>query len=225
MIYSDGLYYKQQVSKDLIVLHHTVAYNGKSVVEYLARESMRTLGLPNPYTVGVAYVVNFDGTIYQAFDDSYWSFHSGLSGASGIDPRSVAIEVDNLGGLTEYNGQLYDAYKQVFGKYEKDSLAYDNKTVWRGYRFYEKYYNKQVDALIELCESIIVKHNIPRLIPADFFPESNYPLNKIMKMKGIATHTHFLPGKYKQDLSVAFKEHIERFKKELRLEEYNIMDL
>ena len=84
--------------------------------------------------VGAPWLVDRDGTIYKAFEDSGWIFHLGLKGTSGrYDKSSVAIEFANELALDLEDDRLY-----AFGMntpttiYNGPFLAYE----WRGFHFF-----------------------------------------------------------------------------------------
>lgn len=217
-LWPENLYHHDRIPKSLLVLHHTAGHGGKAALDYLRKTASKTMR-EKGYAVGTAYVIEREGTIFQAFDDRDWAYHSASGKAN--DMRSIGIELDNIGFLTKRGDQFYDLYGYNNSKLVGNNkvTVYDNGSKWRGYQYFEEYYDEQVDSLIELCEDIFKRHpTIPRKIPKDFFPEKQWPWWKHHNFKGVLAHIHFLGPQSKWDTSIAFKKHFDKFVESLNLE-------
>jgi hypothetical protein len=80
------------VTKTQIVLHHTVGGSAQSTFEYWQSNTDR---------IGVAYILDRDGTIYEVFDPHYWAWHLGLTSSNNrvANQRSIGIEIASEGAL------------------------------------------------------------------------------------------------------------------------------
>lgn len=228
MNWSKNAYYQEIFTKNLLVLHHTDGRaNARASADYLQDQSvrMRLVGdsKGRKYSVAVPWWVDRNGDIYRAFDDRCWGHHNGTGAFNA--KRSVSIELENLGVFFEKNGRLFNRYGEPVN--ESRYRVYRHYEPWRGSQFFEVYYEKQAEALIELIDDILTRHpNIPRQIPRSFFPDAPLPYSSLAKFKGILTHAHSsgaFPLRYaKFDLSVAYNAHIERLCRELSLKKIDL---
>ena len=157
----DSEYYKEICDKDTIYIHHTAGGHRPdySIAGWAHDKSKNGGQLP----VGTAYVIggissvngktDFDGIIYQAFEDKYWAHHLGLETTNNklLNQKSIGIEVCNYGPLTKTKDGLY--------------LNYVNKTIpatmvgelaqpYRGFKYYHKYTDLQLRSLHDLMLDI-----------------------------------------------------------------------
>ena len=96
-----------------------------------------------------------DGQVVKCMPDGAWAFHLGAVDRK-MHVNSIGIEVCNFGALTEvghgfitYTGQLVD-----------DSQICDLGKKWRGYRYWHKYSDAQLEALKNLTKMIALEHEI-----------------------------------------------------------------
>lgn len=209
--WSESLYMTGGPPKTLLVLHHTSGYDALGALRWnqiSSSKSVREGGAP----VGAHDYVSYDGLVYQAIPYHAWAYHLGVGPALGADRRSVAVEIDNLGGMIRrQDGKLYDIYGQVVDV--AANVPYNNERIWRQFQFFEEFYQAQVDALIGLTRKILSENpGIPPRIAADFFPESPLPFHKLQSFEGILAHTHFRsggtsaqPAAGKHDVAISFK--------------------
>lgn len=158
-------FYPQATKKRNVVLHHTVSSSAKSALAWWRQ---------SPGRVATAYVIDKDGTIYQAFPDKYWAHHLGLRTRNNteLNRRSVAIEVVN-------EGYTWPSKKQAGARcwlYPDDGPIYTGPVVrpdgqpWRGCNTWPAYTPEQVDACAELVLDILDRHGLPKtLAPAGGF--------------------------------------------------------
>jgi N-acetyl-anhydromuramyl-L-alanine amidase AmpD len=180
-------YFQEPCKKTLIVLHHTVGGTAQSSINYWEHD---------PRRVATAFVVERDGTTYQAFPAQHWAYHIGL-GNKALEQRSIGIEIASEGGLTEKDGALYK-----FGVVSPRTLytgpVYDHGSAWRGFRYFAEYTPQQVHAAIALalmlCADFKIDRN-PTTDPLTYDPQA-------IHFHGITTHAAL--RKDKSDLHPGF---------------------
>ena len=144
-------YFKEQTTKNQIVLHHTVSGQGTAGDIAWWRQTADR--------VGTAIIVGFDGKIYQCFSTKYWAHHLGMKSPMNLilNKSSIGIEIDSWGGLVELNGKWYPAkwdtnlkknVPNVSVKPIQNVEKYPNG--FKGYYGYEKYTDEQVEAVRKL---------------------------------------------------------------------------
>lgn len=175
---SDEEYVKEETKKDTIWLHHTAggsrpdwSINGWEK-DYLKDKSGRpildTSGNIRPLRVGTSYIVGrsssttdenlWDGKILRAFDDKFWAYHLGISNNSEkLNSSSIAIELCNYGPLTlGRDGRFYN----YINKPLKDSEVVKLDRPFRGYEYFERYTDRQLENTRKLIHYLINKHAI-----------------------------------------------------------------
>lgn len=160
-------YYREEVPKRTIFLHHTA-------------------GNPNPYAVlkwwnetpervGTAFVIGgkpttkdnwVDGDIIQAFSSKHWAYHLGLVKANmppgsldskTLNAQAIAIEICNWGPVTRKNGKFVTYVNTILNGDEVVDLGQD----YRGFRFWHKYTDAQLSSAKALCQYLGKTYNIP----------------------------------------------------------------
>ena len=197
-------YVNESADKYQIYLHHTA-------------------GSPNPYAVihnwwqrtpariATAFVIGGfpefstatwkDGDIIQAFNSSKWAWHLGLAtkhlakGGSTkksntyLHKHSIGIELCNWGWLTQTNRGFETYVKSVVPDSQVEELAIP----YRGYKYYHKYTDAQLDSVNSLLLFLCNKWKIPtQLQSSDIFSISPAALQGV---PGIWTHTSVRPDK------------------------------
>jgi N-acetyl-anhydromuramyl-L-alanine amidase AmpD len=200
--FPENKYFKEEFTKTQVVLHHTVS--GPNV------DGDVSTWLNCKDRVATAIIVARDGTPYQLFSSKYWAYHLG-SGDHNQDRRSIGIEIDNWGWLTLGTGSL-KAYRIEKPKYfipwslkitnPNKYYTYYGNTVdvpvqyypnkFRGYQYYEKYTDEQIQTVGELLLLWKDKYGISLK-----YNEDMWDLNqKAMKGEpGIWTHDSFRKDK------------------------------
>ncbi|HWO89927.1 MAG TPA: N-acetylmuramoyl-L-alanine amidase [Gemmatimonadales bacterium] len=166
----DDEYFAEPQAKNGIALHHTVCDKARTTLMLWRRD--RTAG-GKPKRVATAFVIDRDGTIFQAFDPACWAFQFGLSWARSdripFERRFIGIEIASEGGLLEHDGRLY-AYDRVAPHFEKSpDEALDCGTPYRGFRWFDRYEPAQLTALGGLVDELCARFSIPRVYPAQPF--------------------------------------------------------
>lgn len=107
---------------------------------------------------GVAYVIDRDGTVFNTFDDSRWSYHLNLpTNQTSYDKQSVGISLANELNLIKDNGRYY-AFDYAHNTNEYQGLVHAQS--FRGYDYWAKLDAAQIDALIALTLQVSKKYNI-----------------------------------------------------------------
>ncbi len=193
---STDQYYPVDQPKKQIVLHHTVSdptTQTGDVGSWLAdKERIATYA-----------IIALDGTIHKCFKSTHWAHHLGVKmgwlKANGfrdylirnemLNKSSIAIEIDSWGGLTKKNGRYYNAYGREVSK--------DLEVVecnFRGYKFFQKYSDAQIQTLRELLPELMKANNIPN----NGLKDGNFDLRKedaLSGVPGIYSHSNFRADK------------------------------
>ena len=149
-ILDDNEYMKVETKKNAIVLHHTAG--GHNPIWTINSWNNDTRGrIATAFTVGGKSISgdnSLDGLVCMAFEPKYWGWHLGVKGTNGkLDKRTIGIEVCNYGPITKgKDGKFYNYVKKPM----PNSDVYDLGFVWRGYRYFHKYTNAQLDSLKNL---------------------------------------------------------------------------
>ncbi len=108
-------YFAEPQAKSGIALHHTVCDSARTTLDIWRRD--KAAG-GKPRRVATAFVIDKDGTIFEAFDPAAWAWQFGLSWRAHerirFEKRFIGIEITSEGGLLERDGRLY-AYDRVRG--------------------------------------------------------------------------------------------------------------
>ena len=175
-------YFPLEAEKTGICIHHTVGASAESTFDYWNR---------NDEKVGVAYLIDRDGTIHEVFPPKAWAFQFGLSWPDAarikFEKRFVGIEIASEGGLVEADDKLYAFERARVAACERRRQgAYDHGSVWRSFRWYDQYEPAQVDALIGLINHLCDSLGIPRKVPARFL---DYYGESLKDFQGIIGHS------------------------------------
>ena len=176
---SDDEYIKEEVKKDTIFLHHTAggsrpdwSINGWEK-DYIKDKSGNPVlgpdGLIQPLKVGTSYVIGrksstsdeniWDGKILRAFDDKFWAYHLGINSNNSLqlNSGSIAIEFCNYGPLTVgKDGRFYNWINKPIN--DKEVIKLDNP--FRGYEYYERYTDAQLESGRSLILHLVNKYAI-----------------------------------------------------------------
>lgn len=173
-------YLKQNTPKDKIFIHFTAGGpNAANVIRYWNSDEPR---------VATAFVIDGEkGQIFECFNPDYWSFHLGVKGTNGaLDKSSVGIEICAWGPLTKKG----DKYYTYVNTEVPASQVYELSTPFRGFKYFQKYSDAQMEQLEKLLEFLITEYNIPvqKSFDLNWFEFNQELINK--KTPGIWTHTN-----------------------------------
>lgn len=169
-------YYKEEYTKNQIVLHHTVSGPG-------IRGDLNTWKQYNS-NIATCMIIERDGTINQLFSSKYWGYHLGC-GKPELDMGSIAVELDNWGQLYEKDGKLYTVYDS-----EVDVETVHYPTGFRGEQIFEAYSYDQLRSLGELLLYWKDRYNIPLTYNEDMWDVSQRALSGT---RGVWTHVSYRP--------------------------------
>jgi len=168
--FPENKYFQEQFKKEQILLHHTVSGPNLS-------GDVNTW-INNKYRVGTCIIIARDGTPYQLFSSRYWAYHIG-AGDHNQDKRSIGIEIDNWGGLKPGGGlKSFRPYNRYFNNWryprftssQKYYTIYGNsvnvpvqyyQNGYRGFNYFEKYTNAQIQTVGELLLFWRDRYDIP----------------------------------------------------------------
>lgn len=194
---ADSEYVKKETKKDSIVFHHTAG--GHNPIWTVNSWGNDTRGkIATSFTIGGKSITKPDpslnGLVVMAFEPKYWAWHLGVKGTNGkLDKKSIGIEICNYGPITlGKDGKFYNYVKKPMP--EQD--VYDLGFAWRGYRYFHKYTEEQIESLRHLIQwlsqdfEINVKSHQPWTI--DSFNVSKDALNGA---SGLWTHVNYRKDK------------------------------
>ena len=195
----NSYYYKSQQVKTQIVLHYTLGYLKGDIATMTQHD----------YHVSVPFVIGRNGKIYNLFYSGYWAYHLGPNAIGGNETqskRTIAIEISNIGGLTQTERGMENYYKDVYCDVSQD-YAYMNQP-FRRFNSFATFTDDQYSSLIILLRYLTARNNIER----NFLPvvERYTTFNEIINFNGIVSHINYRKSG-KEDIGPAFDwERIER---------------
>ena len=186
-------YFPGPECKTGIALHHTVGGSAESTLRWW-REDRTRAGRPS--LVGTAYVVDRDGTVFEAFEPEAWAYQFGLpwpaAARLAFERRFVGIELASEGALIERDGGLY-CFDRVSPKTRKPaSEAFDCGRAYRGSRWFDRYEDAQLGAVGLLVNDLCARFAIPRVRPDDPFA---YYGDTLLGFEGVIGHAMVRPDK------------------------------
>lgn len=175
-------YYPTVDKKDSIFIHHTAGTSAQGALSWWDQ---------TPDVVGTAYVIERDGTIYEAFDPSFYAYHLGIKDDDNyMEKHSIGIEIVSAGQLyKEADGKyyFYPLYPSKNGAKvipESEVWAVD----WRGYKHYHAYTDKQIESTINLIKHLCQKFGIKIQSNLEKFWEYNPEIYK-KHITGLWSHS------------------------------------
>jgi len=184
-------YYPEPQKKLQIVLHHTVSnpLSPQGDIGFWRSDSTR---------IATYCIISYDGTINRCFPSNAWAHHLGVKTSelksigfkdfmirnNILNRNSIAIELDGWGGVTKY----HDNFFNVYGKPLDKSLDVI-ECKWRGYEYFQKYSDEQIQALEELISYLMKTYSIPSYGIKD----GNIDLRKdaLNSVPGIYSHSSY----------------------------------
>jgi N-acetyl-anhydromuramyl-L-alanine amidase AmpD len=146
-----------------IFLHHTSGWNDPySTIKSWESDTRGKIG--THFVIGGINLktndAKFDGKIVKCIPDDFFGWHLGSTTKDGINfemhKTSIGIEICNFGYLTQKNGKFYTYTNQeVPSKYVED-LGFK----FRGYQYWHKYTDEQIDSLQNLLIMLSKKYSI-----------------------------------------------------------------
>lgn len=185
-LFPDTQYYPEAFPKKQIILHHTVS-GGDALGDINWWKS-------STERVATCIITDREGIHNQCFSTKYWAHHIGLKTSSNemLNKRSIAIEIDNWGGLKRKNNKWYsfpDDYNKVIVPDDKVQL-YPNG--FRGFEAFEKYTDVQIESLASLLVYLSRTYNIPLTYSDKIWDINKEALNGD---EGVFTHVSYRSDK------------------------------
>ena len=193
---SDDEYNKKETQKNTIWLHHS---GGGSRPDWTINGWKTNDGLK----VGTHFVIGrksssgdievWDGRVLKALDDRYCINHSEIETKSEqLNSKSISIELCNYGPLTL--GKDGNFYNSINKQVNKEDVA-ELETEFRGYKYWEKYTQSQLDSLSKLINYLKKRWLIQ--IESGIYNEDwfNYD-EKWFSMGGLRNHSQVRPDKF-----------------------------
>ncbi|HJQ38511.1 MAG TPA: N-acetylmuramoyl-L-alanine amidase [Thermoanaerobaculia bacterium] len=182
-----GQWFPNMMEKKFVVWHGTAGRTRHTPVS--GRPGKATTSIEgwnlSAGRVGAPWLVDRDGTIYKAFEDSGWIYHLGLKGTkSRYDKSSVAIEFANELALDLDGDRLY-----AFGMNTPNTL-YTGPFFhygWRGHSYFAQLDEAQVDAGIQLTLDICRRHDIE---PVFYYPSTTFDFPRCFQVATIVCHSN-----------------------------------
>ncbi len=140
----------------MIFWHHTAGTSADGALSWWNQ---------TPDKVGTAYVIDRDGTIIEAFDPIKWAYAQGVKGDDDfVDKNSIGIELVAVGQVYKEGVEFvfYPLFPNKAGRKvipTADVVTLDKP--WRGFLYYQKYTDKQIESLIWLTKKLMVDFKIP----------------------------------------------------------------
>ena len=193
---SDDEYIKKETQKNTIWLHHTA---GGSRPDWTINgwENDNRLKVGTHFVIGrkssSSDIKTWDGRVLKAIDDRYWSYHLGIENKSEqLNSKSIGIELCNYGPLSlGKDGNFYNYINKTVNKEDVVEL----ETEFRGYKYWEKYTDSQLDSLYRLITYLQKRWLIK--IESGVYNEDwfNYD-EKWFSMGGLRSHTQVRQDKF-----------------------------
>lgn len=182
-------YYQEEFPKKQIVLHHTVSNgNAKNVMQWWAS---------TPVKIGVAFIIDRDGIIYQCFSSKYWAHHLGTKAKNNkqLNQESIGIELCSWGGLTRKENPMLKGspkfYSSTGTQVPKEEVVKLEKS-FRGFLYFQKYTEKQLKSMQILVNYLCEMYKIPKTYNTDMW---NYSRLAMSGNPGIYSHVSFRKDK------------------------------
>ena len=135
----------------------------------------------------------WDGKILKAYDDIYWSYHLGINkNSEELNSKSIGIEICNYGPLTLGKDSRFYNY---VNKPINESDVVELETTFRGYKYWEKYTDSQIESLRKLI--IYLKDRWAIEIETGIYNKEWFEYNdKWFSTGGLRTHTQVRKDKF-----------------------------
>lgn len=178
----DDQYFHSGDTKTGIALHHTVGGSARSTFRWWRDDG---------HIIGTAYLIARDGTTHEIFDPKGWAWQFGLKWPRQqklqFEKRFIGIEIASEGGLTESDGNLY-CFDKICDRTLKDRAdVFDYEKDYRGYRYFDKYEDAQVDSVVALINDLCQEFNIKKQLPSDYL---DFHGEKLTDFEGVIGHVN-----------------------------------
>lgn len=162
----DGEFVNTSTSKKYIFVHHTAGReNPYNCIDHWAKDQRGRIGthyviggVKNSQDLSKVDKENspYDGVILQAIDDKFYGFHLGPTKSSFMHKHSLSIELCSAGYLKKKGDKFYTWFNEEVHPSQVVELEHE----FKGYKYYQKYSDKQVRSLKALLMLLADKHGI-----------------------------------------------------------------
>lgn len=155
--------YGKITKRKQIFLHHTSGWNNPyDTIKSWENDDRGKIG--THFVIGGVNIKNndddFDGAVVKCIPDEFFGWHLGSTSKNGIDfemhKTSIGIEICNFGYLIQKNGKYYTYTGQIVPNKYVEDLGFK----FRGYQYWHKYTDKQIDSLEYILEMLGKKYTI-----------------------------------------------------------------
>jgi len=185
---NDNEFYKDETQKNTIFIHNSNScsrpdwrignWDKRWEKDNSGFHILDNSGKPKEIRVGSHYVIGrkssssdiniWDGKVLRAIDDKYCINHLDINSANNQDLnfKSISIEICNYGHLVHRDGSFYNSVNKLV----RNSDVVELEDSFRGYKYWEKYTDNQIENLRKLILHLKQKYNIE--IEKDIYDKS-----------------------------------------------------
>lgn len=183
---TNGQYLTGETPDKAIILHHTAGLTAAGAWEWWNQ---------TPERVGVAYIIDRNGQIWECFDPTNWAYHLGIPKDNhGLEKASIGIEIVSAGHLyPDAHGvcnQFMPLYPNKAGAHTITDNIVTFEEPYRGHKVFHGYTDEQIINLCQLIADLKSRFpgiEIPKILPEKFY-EFDASVAKQVK-GGIWSHT------------------------------------
>ena len=198
-------YIREVTQKNQIYLHHTAGGPDPfSVVDWWDSTDER---VATHFIIGGKQRNNNsiweDGDLVQCYNTKYWAYHLGLKSqhlavtplhksSKELNSRAITIEICNWGPVSfNDTSHQFETIQHNYPVSPTEVVEYGNK--YRGYRYYQRYTDAQLETLTELLRYLCDHWDIPKQYMGDSIFDID--VRALQGNSGIFTHTSVRPDK------------------------------
>lgn len=201
--------------KARVAIHHTVGGTAQSSIDWWNQNNFKAATNPKGYFIGTSYIIDRNGSKLVNFDEQFWAYQFGLfsiwdeNNALNFERTSIGIELASEGPAVWNNGRLYFFNDNQWRKpVPQCHDLYRHPDVWRKGQIWDNYEEAMITKLIDLTDSILHRHGIPRQRPKDF--TKCYSEDAMHQFRGVIGHAMVAPWKTDPIPSEAFWHRLDR---------------
>lgn len=162
--------FKTTIKKKQIVLFDTQRRFRNYIQKLKHRRNGKNSDIPH-------FIITKTGEIYQIFDPK----HASKSLDSNMDAKQIKIALENLGWLRK-NSVTGKYVNWIGDSYRSEPLIKE----WRGYYYWDKYTDEQINSLVLLSQKLCTDYNIPY----QSVPSHGY-FSNVVSFSGIVCKSNF----------------------------------
>jgi N-acetyl-anhydromuramyl-L-alanine amidase AmpD len=147
-------YIAEPSEKSLITIHNTGSLTAQSSFNYWASNIER---------VGTCYIVDRQPAIYEVFPPDCWAW--GMKAGEANEKRAIQIEIVNAGPLKLVGDRLNwwpENFSRSLCKISDTDQYVKLDKPWRGYQYWHRYPDAQINAVADLVQQICTTFRIPK---------------------------------------------------------------